>query len=127
MQAALESDSLSEQQLFDYGTNFVRADMATVQGAQLPWPYGGKQRQIMVDVDPPRLWAWGLSPRDVTAAIATQNVILPTDLFVVPFESTKAVRSYANLYKLLLKHHGEEHRVLHVLRGHGARYDAQSS
>ncbi|MFO0762453.1 MAG: efflux RND transporter permease subunit, partial [Byssovorax sp.] len=78
MQAALESDSLSEQQLFDYGTNFIRADMATVQGAQLPWPYGGKQRQIMVDIDPPRLFAWGLSPRDVTNAIATQNVILPT-------------------------------------------------
>ncbi|MFT3769027.1 MAG: efflux RND transporter permease subunit [Minicystis sp.] len=78
MQAALESDSLSEQQLFDYGTNFIRADMATVQGAQLPWPYGGKQRQIMVDIDPPRLWSYGLSPRDVTAAIATQNVILPT-------------------------------------------------
>ncbi|APR76094.1 Cobalt-zinc-cadmium resistance protein CzcA [Minicystis rosea] len=78
MQAALESDALSEQQLFDYGTNFIRADMATVQGAQIPWPYGGKQRQIMVDIDPPRLWAWGLSPRDVTAAIATQNVILPT-------------------------------------------------
>ena len=54
---ALESDTLSEQQLFDYGTNFVRADMATVPGAQIPWPYGGKQRQIMVDIDPQRLYA----------------------------------------------------------------------
>ncbi len=78
MQAALESDSLSEQQLFDYGTNFVRADFATIQGTQIPWPYGGKQRQIMVDIDPARLYAWQLSPRDVNAAIATQNVILPT-------------------------------------------------
>lgn len=78
MQAALESDSLSEQQLFDYGTNFVRADIATVRGAQVPWPYGGKQRQIVVDIDPPRLFSFGLSPRDVTAAIASQNVILPT-------------------------------------------------
>lgn len=78
MQAALESDSLSEQQLFDYGTNFVRSDFATVQGAQIPWPYGGKQRQIMIDIDPARLYAWGLSPRDVNAAIGTQNVILPT-------------------------------------------------
>jgi multidrug efflux pump subunit AcrB len=78
MQAALESDSLSEQQLFDFGTNFIRPDIVTIPGAMLPWPYGGKQRQIMVDVDPPRLWAWGLSPRDVTAAIASQNVILPT-------------------------------------------------
>ena len=78
IQAALESDSLSEQELFDYGTNFVRADMATIRGTQIPWPYGGKQRQIVVDVDPQRLYAWGLSPRDVTLAIATQNVILPT-------------------------------------------------
>ena len=78
LQLALESDSLSEQQLFDYGTNFVRSDIATVQGAQLPWPYGGKQRQIMVDLDLPRLYAWGLSPREVNDAIGLQNVILPT-------------------------------------------------
>jgi multidrug efflux pump subunit AcrB len=78
LQAALESDSLSEQQLFDYGTNVIRADISTIPGAQLPWPYGGKQRQIMIDIDPPRLFAWGLSPRDVTAAVAQQNVILPT-------------------------------------------------
>jgi multidrug efflux pump subunit AcrB len=78
MQAALSSDSLGEQQLFDYGTNFVRADLATIQGTQIPWPYGGKQRQIVVDIDPQRLYAWGLSPRDVNAAIGTQNVILPT-------------------------------------------------
>jgi multidrug efflux pump subunit AcrB len=78
LQAALESDSLSEQQLFDYGTNFIRADLATVPGAQIPWPYGGKMRQIMVDIDPSRLYGWGLSPRDVNAAIAAQNVILPS-------------------------------------------------
>jgi multidrug efflux pump subunit AcrB len=78
MQTALESDSLSEQQLFDYATNFIRADMATVPGTQIPWPYGGKQRQVMVDIDPPRLYAWGLSPRDVSAAVLRQNVILPS-------------------------------------------------
>lgn len=78
MQVALESDSLSEQQLFDFGTNFIRPDIVTIPGAMLPWPYGGKQRQIMIDVDPPRLWAWGLSPRDVTTAVASQNAILPT-------------------------------------------------
>ncbi|MDI1451418.1 efflux RND transporter permease subunit [Polyangium sp. 6x1] len=77
MQAALESESLSEQQLFDYGVNFIRADIATIKGVQIPWPYGGKQRQIMVDIDPARLYAWGLSPRDVNAAIGLQNVILP--------------------------------------------------
>jgi CzcA family heavy metal efflux pump len=78
MQIALESDTMSEQQLFDYGTNFIRADIATVPGAQIPWPYGGKQRQIMIDIDPQRLFAWGLSPRDVNAALSTGNVIVPS-------------------------------------------------
>jgi multidrug efflux pump subunit AcrB len=78
LQLALESDSLSEQQLFDYGTNFVRNDISTVRGAQLPWPYGGKQREIVIDIDPQRLFAWGLSPRDVNEAIGLQNVVLPS-------------------------------------------------
>ncbi|MEO8900828.1 MAG: efflux RND transporter permease subunit [Polyangiaceae bacterium] len=78
LQIALESDSLSEQQIFDYGMNFIRADIATVQGAQVPYPYGGKQRQIVIDIDPTRLYAWGLSPRDVNNALGMQNVILPT-------------------------------------------------
>jgi multidrug efflux pump subunit AcrB len=78
LQLALESDTLSEQQLFDYGTNFIRADTATIQGAQLPYPWGGKQRQIMIDIDPARLYGWGLSPRDVNNALTVQNVIVPT-------------------------------------------------
>jgi multidrug efflux pump subunit AcrB len=77
LQAALDSDTFSEQQLFDYAVNFIRNDIATVPGAQIPWPYGGKMRQIMIDIDPARLYAWGLSPRDVNSAIASQNVILP--------------------------------------------------
>jgi multidrug efflux pump subunit AcrB len=78
LQVALESDALSEQQLFDYGTNFIRADFATIQGVQMPYPYGGKQRQIMIDINPQRLFAWGLSPRDVNNALGLQNVIVPT-------------------------------------------------
>jgi multidrug efflux pump subunit AcrB len=78
LQAALQSDSLSEQQLFDFGINFIRADIATVRGAQIPYPYGGKQRQIMIDIDPQRLFAWGLSPRDVNVALGLQNLILPS-------------------------------------------------
>jgi multidrug efflux pump subunit AcrB len=78
LQIALESTSLSEQQIFDYGMNSIRAEIVTVPGAQIPFPYGGKQRQIMVDIDPQRLYAWGLSPRDVNAALGLQNVILPT-------------------------------------------------
>ncbi|MCL2778664.1 MAG: efflux RND transporter permease subunit [Polyangiaceae bacterium] len=78
MQAVLESDSLSEQQLFDYGSQFIRTDLVTIRGTQIPFPYGGMQRQIMVDIDPPRLYAWGLSPRDVNNTLTNQNVILPT-------------------------------------------------
>jgi multidrug efflux pump subunit AcrB len=78
LQIGLESDSLSEQQLFDYGVNFIRADIATVPGAQIPYPYGGKQRQVMIDIDPKKLYAWQLSPRDVNNALGLQNVILPT-------------------------------------------------
>src|ERR1700753_3692854 len=57
LQIALSSDSLSEQHLFDYGVNFIRADLATIQGAQMPYPYGGKQRLVMIDIDPARLYA----------------------------------------------------------------------
>jgi CzcA family heavy metal efflux pump len=78
IQAALESDTLSEKSLFDLGVNFLRGDLATIKGVQIPWPYGGKQRQIMVDIDPARLYAWGLSAQDVSAALEQQNVILPT-------------------------------------------------
>jgi CzcA family heavy metal efflux pump len=78
LQMALESDSLNEQQLFDLGSNFVRGDLATIPGAQVPWPFGGKQRQIMIDIDPARLYGWGLSARDVTNAVVAENVILPT-------------------------------------------------
>jgi multidrug efflux pump subunit AcrB len=78
LQLALGSDTLSEQQLFDMGVNYVRADIVTVPGAQVPWPYGGKQRQIMIDIDPKRLYAWGLSARDVNAALGLGNVVLPS-------------------------------------------------
>ncbi|HEX4418714.1 MAG TPA: efflux RND transporter permease subunit [Kofleriaceae bacterium] len=78
MQVALESEELSEQQLFDYGINFIRNEIATIPGAQIPYPYGGKQRQIMVDIDPQRLHGLGLSPREVNDALTVQNVILPS-------------------------------------------------
>src|SRR6185369_5672539 len=75
LQLALESPTLSEQQLYDYGLNFIRTQLATVQGAQLPLPWGGKTRQIMVDLDQEALYAHGLSPIDVSNALSTQNVI----------------------------------------------------
>jgi len=77
LQLALESQTLTEQQLYDYGLNFIRTQLATVQGAQVPLPWGGKVRAMMVDLDPQALYAKGLSAADVSAALGTQNVILP--------------------------------------------------
>ena len=77
LQLGLSSKTLSEQQLYDLGLNFIRTQLATVQGAQVPLPYGGKSRQIMVDIDPAKLYGKGLSPTDVSNAINVQNVILP--------------------------------------------------
>jgi len=78
MQLALSGNGLSEQQLNDYGLNFIRTQLITIPGAAVPYPYGGKQRQIQVDLNPPALQAKGLSPLDVVNAIAAQNLILPT-------------------------------------------------
>ena len=78
LQAGVGSKTLSEQELFDYGLNFIRTQMATVQGASVPLPYGGKMRQVMVDLDPSALYAKGLSPADVANALSVQNVVLPT-------------------------------------------------
>jgi CzcA family heavy metal efflux pump len=78
IQIGLTSDSLSEQQLFDYGNNFIRTQIATVPGASMPFPYGGKVRQVAVDADPVALQAKGLSPADIVNAVNIQNLILPT-------------------------------------------------
>ncbi len=78
LQGSVHSDTLSEQQLFDLTSNFLRTGLATVQGAQMPFPYGGKQRQVMIDIDLPRLYAYGLSPNDINNAIQAQNLVLPS-------------------------------------------------
>ena len=74
---ALSSATLPESQIFDLGNNIIRTQLSNVQGASIPFPYGGKQRQVQVDLDPIALRANGLSGSDVTAAIAAQNLILP--------------------------------------------------
>ena len=78
LQLALGSKTLSEAQLYDYGIYRVRQAIAPVRGATLPLPYGGKPRQIMVDLDPQALLGKGLSPLDVSNAINAQNLTLPT-------------------------------------------------
>src|SRR5436305_7886396 len=77
LQIAVSSDTLTEQQIFDYTANFVIQQLGTVQGARVPQPWGGKQRQVMVDLDLDRLYALGLSPNDVSTAITNQNLIVP--------------------------------------------------
>ena len=77
LQLGLSSKSLSEQELFDLGLNFIRTQLATVQGAALPLPYGGKWRQVMIDLNPDELYAKHLSPLDISNALTLQNLILP--------------------------------------------------
>ncbi len=78
LQLALGGESLSEQELADLGTNGVRTRLATIRGASVPQPYGGRSRVINVDLDPAQLFARGLSPTDVSDAINAQNLILPS-------------------------------------------------
>jgi multidrug efflux pump subunit AcrB len=77
IQLAMASDRLTGAQLFDIGNQVIRAQIATVAGASIPYPYGGAVRQIQVDLKPEALRAQGLSPLDVLNAIATQNLIVP--------------------------------------------------
>lgn len=78
LQLALSGEGLSEQELNDYGLNFIRTQLITVPGASVPYPYGGKQRQVQVDLNPTALQSKGLSALDVVNAITLQNLILPT-------------------------------------------------
>src|SRR5262252_5689896 len=78
LQLGLSGKNLSEQQLFDLAANFMRVQLVTVPGAAIPFPYGGKQRQVMVDLKPALLQSKGLSPQDITAALNQQNLILPS-------------------------------------------------
>ena len=77
LQASLSSNTLSESELFDLGFNVFRLSLSTVQGAQMPYPYGGRQRAIMVDLDLDRLNAYGMSAGEVSSAFAGQSLILP--------------------------------------------------
>src|SRR5258707_9927894 len=78
LQLALSGQNLSEQELNDYGMNFIRIRLITVPGASIPFPYGGKQRQVQVDLNTTALQSKGLSALDVVNAISVQNLILPT-------------------------------------------------
>ena len=78
IQLALSGQNMSEQELNDYGLNFIRTQLITIPGASVPYPYGGKQRQVQVDLNTTALQSKGLSALDVVNAISVQNLILPT-------------------------------------------------
>ncbi len=77
LQLSVDSKSMSEQELYDYGQNFIRTKLATVQGASIALPYGGKVRNVMVDVDAQQMYARNLSATDISNALNLQNLILP--------------------------------------------------
>ena len=105
LQLALSSPTLSEAKLFDLGNNIIRTALATVPGASMPYPYGGNQRQVQVDLDPDALRAQGLSGNDVTNAIANQNLVLPAgtekigdrEYFVATNASPQTIEELNNL------------------------------
>src|SRR5437899_2097556 len=78
LQLGLSSSTLTEQQLYDYGQNFIRTGLSTIPGISVPLPYGGKVRTVMVDLDPDALYGKGLSATDISTALNLQNLILPT-------------------------------------------------
>jgi multidrug efflux pump subunit AcrB len=87
IQLGLSGEGLSEMQLNDLGLNFIRTQLVTVPGAGIPYPYGGKQRQVQVDLNMQALQARGLSPSDVVSTIGAQNLILPSGTIKIgPFE-----------------------------------------
>ena len=103
LQLGLSGEGLTEQDLYDLGLNFIRTRLATVQGASVPLPFGGKSRQIMVDLNPEALYAKHLSPSDVSAALNAQNLILPAGTarvgnieYLVKTNSSPAVVSALN-------------------------------
>jgi multidrug efflux pump subunit AcrB len=78
LQLSVGGATFSEQELYDYATNFIRTQLATVQGASIPLPYGGKTRAVSVDLDPNKLHAYNLTPQEVAKAINQQSVVLPS-------------------------------------------------
>src|SRR5438270_2365130 len=104
----LALSGLSESELNDVGLNFLRTQLVTVPGASIPYPYGGKQRQIMVDLDQRLLQSKGLSPADIVTAIGQQNIVLPSGTAKIgPFEYDVAMnaspRTVAELNDLPVK------------------------
>ncbi|MGA8731148.1 MAG: efflux RND transporter permease subunit, partial [Terracidiphilus sp.] len=108
LQLGLAGKGLDETQLNDLATNTIRTQLATIEGAQTPFPYGGKQRQIQVDINLPALQAKGLSPADVVSAVSVQNLIAPSgtmkiDRFEYAIETNSAPTLVSQLNDLPIR------------------------
>ncbi len=108
LQLALSGNGLSQQKLFDIANNFLRTQLSTVQGVAIPWPYGGKQPQVQVDIDSAKLQAMHLSPADVVNAFSAQNLILPAGTekigaYEYQVETNSAPRTIEGLNNLPIK------------------------
>ncbi|WP_446744921.1 efflux RND transporter permease subunit [Silvibacterium acidisoli] len=126
IQIGLSGQGLTEQQLNDLGLNFIRTQIVTVEGAGIPYPYGGKQRQIQVDINYRALQAKGLAPSDIVNTITAQNVILPSGTikmgkFEYQLETNSAPAAVAELNDLPIKYVNGAmvyiHDVAHVRDG----------
>src|SRR6202167_3413096 len=111
LQLGLSGKGLSEQQLNDMGQNFLRPQLVTVPGAVIPYPYGGKQRQVMIDLNENLLQAKGLSPQDVLSALTNENLVLPggtakIDQFEYDIRVNSSPRTVAELNDLPVKQVG---------------------
>ncbi len=108
LQLSVSGEGLSEQQLNDYSLNFIRPQLITVPGAVAPQPYGGKQRQITVNMDQQQMQAKGVSPADILAAMSAQNVVMPSGTtkigtYEYDVRTNAAPRSVADLDLLPVK------------------------
>src|SRR6202046_585059 len=118
LQLALSGKGLSEQQLGDIGLNFLRTGLVTISGVAIPYPYGGKQRQVQVDLNTTALQSKGLSPLDVVNALTLQNLILPAGttkigLFEYQVDMNGAPATVAELNDLPIKTIGSSTIYIH--------------
>jgi CzcA family heavy metal efflux pump len=132
LQLALSGQDLSEQQLNDLGMNFLRTQLVTVPGASIPLPYGGKTREIVVNLNPRLLQAKGLSPADIVTAIGQQNLVLPSgtmklDTFEYDVRLNASPKTVAELNDLPIKQVGSSTLYLRDVAQVSDGFDPQTN
>ncbi len=125
LQIGLSSETMSEEEVYDYGLYVLRTQLSTVQGLTMPTPYGGRERQVMVDLDPRLLQAKGISPKEVADAINAYNLAYPTGVaridtheYPVTLNNTPLTPDSFNDIPIKV---GRRRNDLHARRGSGPR------